>query len=104
MVGAGSCPPIRKQHHEQALPYPCRIGASDTGGTMAGSFQSPKSAIIVACLISLAGCAAMNPGPGKRELMVVGNDEKVGISDAGAFVFSAPGNDTVSRADADGRS
>jgi hypothetical protein len=25
---------------------------------------------------------------GKRELMVVGHDEKVGISDAGAYVFS----------------
>ncbi len=63
---------------------------------MVASFQFYKPAIIVACLISLAGCAAMNPAPGKRELMVVGNDEKVGFSDAGTFVFSGPGKDTVS--------
>ena len=63
---------------------------------MAASSQLLKSTIIVACLISIAGCAAMNPAPGKRELMVVGNDEKVGFSDAGAFVFSGPGKDTVS--------
>ena len=63
---------------------------------MAASFQRVAPAIIVACLISLAGCAAMNPAPGKRELMVVGNDEKVAISDAGTYVFSGAGKDTVS--------
>jgi DNA-binding beta-propeller fold protein YncE len=63
---------------------------------MAASLQPVKRAIIAAFLISLAGCAAMAPLPGKRELIVVGNDEKVGISDAGAFVFSAAGKDTVS--------
>jgi len=63
---------------------------------MTASIQPLKPAIIVACLISLAGCAAMNPAPGKRELIVVGNDEKVGFSDAGTFVFSGPGKDTVS--------
>ena len=63
---------------------------------MAASLQSLKPAILVACLIALVGCAATNPAPGKRELIVVGNDEKVGISDAGAFVFSAAGKDTVS--------
>jgi DNA-binding beta-propeller fold protein YncE len=63
---------------------------------MAALFQPLKPAIVVACVISLAGCAAMNPAPGKRELMVVGNDEKVGITDAGAFAFSGPGKDTVS--------
>lgn len=47
-------------------------------------------------LAVLAGCAGMEQSGGKRELMVVGNDEKVGISDAGAFVFSAPGRDSVS--------
>jgi DNA-binding beta-propeller fold protein YncE len=62
---------------------------------MAAAFQVLKP-IIVACLIPLAGCAAMNSAPGKRELIVVGNDEKVGISDAGAYVFSGPGKDTVS--------
>ena len=63
---------------------------------MALPSQSLKPAVIVACLISLVGCATTNPVPGKRELMVVGNDEKVSISDAGAFVFGAPGKDTVS--------
>src|SRR5205823_12435432 len=52
--------------------------------------------LVVAGAISVAGCAAMTPPPGRRELMIVGNDEKVGISDAGAFVFSGPGKDTVS--------
>jgi DNA-binding beta-propeller fold protein YncE len=45
---------------------------------------------------ALAGCAQTPTGPGKRELMIVGNDEKVAFSDAGAFVFSAPGRDTLS--------
>jgi hypothetical protein len=63
---------------------------------MAASLQALKAILIAAWLISLAGCAAMNPAPGKRELMVVGNDEKVGITDAGAYAFSGPGKDTVS--------
>ena len=45
---------------------------------------------------ALAGCAQTPSSPGKRELMVVGNDEKVSFSDAGAFVFSGPGRDSVS--------
>src|SRR4249920_3386622 len=63
---------------------------------MVASFHFFKPAVVVACLFSLAGCAGMNPAPGKRELIVVGNDEKVSISDAGAFVFSGPGKDSVS--------
>jgi len=63
---------------------------------MAASLQALKSVVVATCLISLAGCAAMNPGPGKRELIVVGNDEKVGITDAGAYAFSGPGKDSVS--------
>jgi DNA-binding beta-propeller fold protein YncE len=63
---------------------------------MTASIQPLKVGVIAACLISLVGCAAMNPAPGKRELILVGNDEKVGISDAGVFVFSAAGKDTVS--------
>ena len=47
-------------------------------------------------LAVLAGCAGMQQSGGKRELMVVGNDEKVSVSDAGEFVFSGPGKDTVS--------
>jgi DNA-binding beta-propeller fold protein YncE len=65
---------------------------------MAASFQPLKPAVIVACLICLAGFAAMNPACGKQ-LMIVGNDEKVGLSDAGTFVFSGPGKDTVSIVD-----
>ena len=63
---------------------------------MAASIQALKGGVISACLILLAGCTGMNPAPGKRELIVVGNDEKVGISDAGTYVFSAAGKDTVS--------
>jgi len=63
---------------------------------MGATFQLLKPAIVVACLVALTGCAAMSSAPGKRELIVVGNDEKVGINDGGAYVFSAPGKDTVS--------
>ena len=66
---------------------------------MAAAFQRLQATLVVACLISLAGCAAMNSAPGKRELIVVGNDEKVGISDAGVFVFGPAGKDTVSIVD-----
>ena len=52
--------------------------------------------IAVLGVCALAGCAQAPTGPGKRELIVVGNDEKVTVSDAGAFVISAPGKDTVS--------
>lgn len=57
-----------------------------------------KMRVLVAAvsLALLAGCAGMQQSGGKRELMVVGNDEKVGFSDAGAFVFSGPGRDSVS--------
>jgi DNA-binding beta-propeller fold protein YncE len=63
---------------------------------MAASLQPLKTVVLAACLVSLAACTTMNASPAKRELMVVGNDEKVGFSDAGAFVFSGPGKDTVS--------
>jgi DNA-binding beta-propeller fold protein YncE len=53
---------------------------------------------IAAC--GLAACAAMGPSaPGKRELMVVGNDQKVTWDESGKVVFSAPGRDTVSIVD-----
>jgi DNA-binding beta-propeller fold protein YncE len=47
-------------------------------------------------LAVLAGCAGMEPSGGKRELMVVGNDEKVSWDAAGKAVFLPPGKDTVS--------
>ena len=52
--------------------------------------------IAVAVVAALAASAGTSQTPGKRELMVVGNDEKVSVNDAGAFVFGAPGKDTVS--------
>jgi DNA-binding beta-propeller fold protein YncE len=54
------------------------------------------AAVVVAVITA---CAGMSPSPGKRELMVVGNDEKVAFNDAGGFTFSAPGKDTVSIVD-----
>ncbi|MBI2749596.1 MAG: YncE family protein [Burkholderiales bacterium] len=55
--------------------------------------------IAAAVIAALTACAGMSPSPGKRELMIVGNDQKIGVNDAGGFVFSAPGRDTVSIVD-----
>ncbi|TRZ99270.1 MAG: YncE family protein [Rhodocyclaceae bacterium] len=44
----------------------------------------------------LAGCSVMQQSGGKRELMIVGNDEKVTWDEAGKSVFLPPGKDTVS--------
>jgi DNA-binding beta-propeller fold protein YncE len=55
-----------------------------------------RLAIAIGLVAALTACAAMSQSPGKRELMVVGNDEKVSINDAGVFVYGAPGKDTVS--------
>ena len=57
--------------------------------------------VITAIAVSaLAACAAMGPSaPGKRELMIVGNDQKVTWDESGKVVFSAPGRDTVSIVD-----
>ena len=55
-----------------------------------------RLAIAVGFVAALTACAGMSQSPGKRELMVVGNDEKVSINDAGVFVYGAPGKDTVS--------
>ena len=46
-------------------------------------------------IATLAGCAAP-PAPGKRSLMIVGNDEKQSWNEAGAGVMSPQGRDTVS--------
>ena len=54
-----------------------------------------RTTVAAICLAGLAGCANMEQSGGKRELMIVGNDEKVGVVNGG-FVFSAPGKDTVS--------
>jgi DNA-binding beta-propeller fold protein YncE len=47
-------------------------------------------------LLFVAGCAQMPSGPGKRELMIVGNDEKQSWDDAGKGVIARGGKDTVS--------
>ena len=55
-----------------------------------------RLAIAVGFVAALTACAGTSQSPGKRELMVVGNDEKVSVSDAGVFVLGAPGKDTIS--------
>jgi hypothetical protein len=51
--------------------------------------------IIAALGAALAGCAGMDATPGKRQLMIVGNDEKVGFDAAGKQLLLPPGKDTV---------
>ena len=45
--------------------------------------------------VVLAGCAGTNPPLGKRELMIVGNDEKQSWDESGKAVIGPPGKDTV---------
>jgi len=47
-------------------------------------------------LIFAAGCAQMPASGGKRELMIVGNDEKQSWDDAGKASFARAGKDTLS--------
>jgi DNA-binding beta-propeller fold protein YncE len=63
------------------------------------AFGRLKPLLTAAGFIALAGCTAMNPGPGKRELMIVGNDEKITWDAAGKPVLTPPGKDTVSIVD-----
>jgi DNA-binding beta-propeller fold protein YncE len=54
------------------------------------------AAAALLALATLAGCATPPaPAPGKRALMIVGNDEKASWTDAGALVLAAPGRDSV---------
>lgn len=53
------------------------------------------SMLAAVCALAVAGCANMAPS-GKRELMVVANDEKQAWDNTGKVVLSAPGRDTVS--------
>lgn len=60
----------------------------------------PKTRISIAlctalAAITLAGCASVSPA-GKRELMIVGNDEKLSWDSTGKVVLSAQGRDSVS--------
>ena len=52
--------------------------------------------IATVTLLVLAGCATGPSAPGKRELMIVGNDEKQSWDDAGRAVIGPMGKDTVS--------
>ena len=51
--------------------------------------------IATAALAALAACATMDSAPGKRELMIVGNDNKVTWDAAGKQMLVAPGKDSV---------
>ena len=55
----------------------------------------PTVATLVGAAI-LAACASTAPVPGKRELMIVANDEKLSWDNDGKVILSAPGRDTVS--------
>jgi DNA-binding beta-propeller fold protein YncE len=57
------------------------------------------AAAALVALATLAGCAAPSASPGKRALMIVGNDEKVSWNDAGALVLGPQGKDTVAVVD-----
>ena len=54
--------------------------------------------LLIAALV-LAGCANMSSAPGKRELILVANDEKQNWDDAGRVVLSPHGKDSVSIVD-----
>jgi DNA-binding beta-propeller fold protein YncE len=54
----------------------------------------PVATLVTAAL--LAGCAGMAPPAGKRELMIVANDEKQSWDNDGKVVLSGPGRDSVS--------
>jgi DNA-binding beta-propeller fold protein YncE len=59
------------------------------------------AAAALLALAALAGCAVTPEAspPGKRALMIVGNDEKQSWNDAGVGVFAAAGRDTLSVVD-----
>ena len=54
-----------------------------------------RSIAVTVVALAVAGCAAVNPSPGKPELIIVGGDEKVSV-DNGNFVLGPQGNDVVS--------
>src|SRR6266478_886291 len=57
---------------------------------------NPFKTLFAASLVALAGCAALNPpAPGKRELMIVGLDEKQSWDESGKAVIGPPGRDSV---------
>src|SRR6266581_771695 len=55
-----------------------------------------KTLVVAASLVAVAGFAAMNPAvAGKRELMIVGLDEKQSWDASGKAVIGPPGRDSV---------
>ena len=54
-----------------------------------------RTTVVAVSLAVLAGCAGMQQSGGKRELMIVGNDEKVTWDSAGKTAFLPPGKDSV---------
>ena len=54
-----------------------------------------RLALAAAVALALSACAQMAPSPGKRELMVVGLDEKASFDAAGNLNQGAPGKDAV---------
>ena len=58
--------------------------------------MSLRVLVAAVSLAVLAGCAGMGQSGGKRELMIVGNDEKVTWDAEGKGVNLPPGKDTVS--------
>lgn len=54
-----------------------------------------KSVLVAVGVLLIAGCASV-PSAGKRELMIVANDEKQAWDDTGKVILSAPGRDTLS--------
>src|SRR5713226_5042591 len=60
------------------------------------SALNPFKTLLAASLVALGGCAAMNPpAAGKRELMIVGLDEKQSWDESGKAVIGPPGRDSV---------
>ena len=51
--------------------------------------------LALGAVTTMVGCASAPATPGKRALMVVGNDEKQSWNDAGGVVLAAPGRDSV---------
>src|SRR6266705_3387736 len=55
-----------------------------------------KTLVVAASFVAVAGFAAMNPAAaGKRELMIVGLDEKQSWDESGKAVIGPPGRDSV---------
>ena len=59
----------------------------------------PRLLVLSIAALVLAGCANMSSAPGKRQLILVANDEKQSWDDAGRVVLGPHGKDSVSIVD-----